>query len=110
MSSFERAAPTLLPAIQVTPREASAGAHPTALLKALKRRVSQLASSDKPIVLGPWTRSVAEELVYWIPFLQWVKEYGELPASRLVVISRAGARPWYGHISTQYVDILDQVS
>src|SRR4030095_11576513 len=47
------------------------------------------------------------ELLYWIPFLNWaLKEFG-LEKRRLIIVSRGGARFWYTHISSEYVDVFD---
>jgi hypothetical protein len=61
------------------------------------------------IIAGPWTGEVGFELLYWIPFLNWLVEQG-LDGRRLVVVSRGGAAPWYRHITSRYVDILDLVT
>jgi len=58
------------------------------------------------VIVGPWTGEVGFELLYWIPFLNWLVEQGLDPA-RLVVISRGGAAPWYRHLTSRYVDVLD---
>jgi hypothetical protein len=61
------------------------------------------------VIVGPWTGEVGFELLYWIPFLGWLVEQG-LDARRIVVVSRGGASPWYAHLSSRYVDILDVVT
>ncbi len=58
------------------------------------------------VIAGPWTGEVGFELMYWIPFLNWLVAQGLDPA-RLSVVSRGGAAPWYRHLTTRYVDILD---
>jgi hypothetical protein len=61
------------------------------------------------IIVGPWTGEVGFELLYWIPFLGWLAGQG-LDRRRMVVVSRGGAAPWYAHLTSRYVDILDLVS
>jgi hypothetical protein len=62
------------------------------------------------IIAGPWTGEVGFELLYWIPCLTWMAREGQLDGRRLVVVSRGGAAPWYRHLTSRYVDILDLVS
>jgi len=61
------------------------------------------------VIVGPWTGEVGFELMYWIPFLGWLAEQG-LNGQRMVVISRGGAAPWYRHLTSRYVDILDMIT
>ena len=37
-------------------------------------RMARIARSRLPVIVGPWTGEVGFELLYWIPFLQWVRE------------------------------------
>ena len=70
------------------------------------QRALTIARGDGDVIVGPWTGEVGFELLYWIPFLNWLVEQG-LDPSRLVVVSRGGAAPWYRHLTTRYVDVLD---
>jgi hypothetical protein len=74
------------------------------------RRLELLARSSRPIVAGPWTGPVGMELLYWIPFLNWLTTEGGVDPERIVAISRGGARPWYARISGSYVELLDHFS
>ena len=67
--------------------------------------VTVLGRSDRPIIVGPWLSETGFELLYWIPFVAWAKAYGNLDPSRLVVVSRGGAAPWYRHITPNYEEI-----
>lgn len=58
------------------------------------------------VIAGPWTGEVGFELLYWIPFLNWLVGQG-LDPRRLVVVSRGGAAAWYSHLTTRYVDALE---
>ena len=73
------------------------------------QRALRAIRGDGDVIAGPWTGEVGFELMYWIPFLNWLVEQG-LDPKRLVVMSRGGAAPWYRHLTTRYVDILDVVS
>jgi hypothetical protein len=68
-------------------------------------RMARIARSGLPVIVGPWTGEVGFELLYWIPFLQWVRETFPIDPARMVVISRGGVRSWYGHVATEYEDI-----
>jgi hypothetical protein len=73
--------------------------------RSLQRALRALDGHDD-IIVGPWTGEVGFELLYWIPFLGWLSEQG-LGNRRVTVISRGGAAPWYRHLTTNYVDLLE---
>ena len=73
--------------------------------RSLQRALRAIEGHDD-IIVGPWTGEVGFELLYWIPFLGWLAEQG-LGSRRVTVISRGGAAPWYRHLTTQYVDLLE---
>jgi hypothetical protein len=75
-----------------------------ALAQALKA-----IQGDGDVIAGPWTGEVGFELLYWIPFLTWLSGQG-LEGHRLVIVSRGGAAPWYRHLTSRYVDILDLIT
>src|SRR5688572_19670832 len=35
--------------------------------------LQKMARSERPVIVGPWVSEVGFELLYWIPFLNWVK-------------------------------------
>lgn len=80
---------------------------PTEEMVAVSRFVQKLARADLPVLVGPWHGGVQAELLYWIPFLRWVRAQHEFATDQIVVISRGGAAPWYEGIGTSYVDLLD---
>jgi hypothetical protein len=73
-------------------------------------RLTRLARSPLPVVIGPWTGEVGFELLYWIPFLQWARQTFALDPDRLIVVSRGGTGAWYGHVTSQYEDIFRHVT
>jgi len=73
--------------------------------RSLQRALRALDGHDD-IIVGPWTGEVGFELLYWIPFLGWLAEQG-LASRRVTVVSRGGAAPWYRHLTTNYVDLLE---
>lgn len=68
-------------------------------------RLARLSRSRLPIVVGPWTGEVGFELLYWIPFLQWMRETFPIDPERLIVVSRGGVADWYRAISPHYDDL-----
>jgi hypothetical protein len=68
-------------------------------------RLARLSRSALPVIVGPWTGEVGFELLYWIPFLQWMRETFPFDSDRLIVVSRGGVGAWYGHVSAQYEEI-----
>jgi hypothetical protein len=58
--------------------------------------MARIARSRLPVIVGPWTGEVGFELLYWIPFLQWVRETFPIDPARMIVISRGGVASWYG--------------
>lgn len=69
-----------------------------------------LASSEKPILLGPWMGNANWELLYWRPYVSWLLEQLGPSQRRIIAVSRAGADAWYGGLSSEYVDLLDLYS
>ena len=76
--------------------------------EALERALAAVRA-DADVLVGPWTGEVGFELLYWIPFLGWLAEQGP-GGRRMVVVSRGGTAPWYQHLTSRYVDILDLMS
>jgi hypothetical protein len=67
--------------------------------------ITMLGRSGRPILVGPWLSEAGFELIYWIPFVAWAKNYGNIDPDQLVVISRGGAASWYRDITSNYEDI-----
>jgi hypothetical protein len=72
-----------------------------------KEIIARAARSGKPILVGPWLSETGFELLYWIPFLNWAKAYGNIRDDRLIVVSRGGCASWYSHMTTSYQDVFD---
>ena len=72
-----------------------------------KEALTRMARSGKPIIVGPWLSEIGFELLYWIPFLNWAKQYGNFRDDRLIVISRGGCASWYRHMTSTYHDVFD---
>jgi hypothetical protein len=67
--------------------------------------IDRIAARSRPLLVGPWTGEVGFELLYWIPFVEWVRSQWNLASEREVVVSRGGVASWYGRDAGQYVDI-----
>ena len=72
--------------------------------KRLEKTLEHIAAGTAPVIVGPWTGEVGFELLYWIPFLNWVRAHSRIDPERLVVVSRGGVASWYGVPESQYVD------
>jgi hypothetical protein len=68
-----------------------------------------IASSGRPILIGPWTGEVGFELLYWIPFVRWVRAHWNLDPQREVIVSRGGVATWYGQAAA-YTDIFTLIT
>lgn len=80
---------------------------PTEEAIAVPRMLQKMARSERTIIVGPWLSEIGFELLYWIPFLNWVKTYRPFEVDRIVVVSRGGCSPWYRDIGAHYVDLFD---
>jgi hypothetical protein len=72
-----------------------------------KEALTRLARSGKPIIVGPWLSEAGFELLYWIPFLNWARTYGNFREDRLIAVSRGGCSTWYRHLTARYHDVFD---
>jgi hypothetical protein len=73
----------------------------------VEARVRRTAGSGRPLILGPWFSEVGFEVLYWVPFLRWLKAEHNWDPARVVAISRGGVRSWYGDLAGSYVEIFD---
>jgi hypothetical protein len=74
-----------------------------------EREIKRLAAGNKTIIVGPWLSEVGFEVLYWIPFLNWVRSYQDF-GDRLVVVSRGGVENWYRNVTSNYIDVLDYMT
>jgi hypothetical protein len=68
--------------------------------------IDRIAASGRPVLIGPWTGEVGFELLYWIPFVEWLRARWPISPDREVIVSRGGVASWYGRGADRYVDIL----
>ena len=74
------------------------------------KRLMHLATTDRPIVVGPWSGEVGFEILYWIPFVTWALHRARVSSDRLVIVSRGGPSAWYAHLGGRYFDMLSCVT
>ena len=72
-----------------------------------ERQVLAVVRSRKPLVIGPWFSEVGFEVLYWIPFLNWLKAETHFDPDNTVIVSRGGVAAWYGDLASRYIDIFD---
>ena len=53
-------------------------------MAAIPKILQRMARQRRPIIVGPWLSEVGFELLYWIPFLNWVKTYRPFDPERMV--------------------------
>ena len=77
---------------------------------AVERELARLVRGTDPIIVGPWLSEVGYEVLYWIPFVRWIKSTYHIKADRLFVVSRGGASAWYRDITPNAVELFDLMS
>jgi len=76
----------------------------------VERDLARVVAGSEPIVVGPWLSEVGYEVLYWVPFVRWVRSQYDIPADRLVVVTRGGAASWYSDITSNAVELFDLMS
>jgi hypothetical protein len=74
---------------------------------AVERDIEKAVAGSGRLLVGPWTGEVGYEVLYWVPFLRWLRAAYRLPAGRVIAVSRGGAGSWYSDIAADYVDALE---
>ena len=75
----------------------------------VEREIERVVSGTEPIIVGPWLSEVGYEVLYWVPFVRWVKAAFRIDPRRLVVVSRGSVASWYADITPNYVEIFDEI-
>lgn len=70
----------------------------------LKKELENIQATDSPLFFGPWLYRVDMELLYWIPFLNWITDKYKLDKERIFLISRGKLDLWYEKLG-KYIDI-----
>jgi hypothetical protein len=75
----------------------------------VERDLERAIAGSDPIVIGPWLSEVGYEVLYWIPFVRWIRGAYRLKPEQLIVVSRGGVASWYADITSRYVEIFDHL-
>jgi hypothetical protein len=75
----------------------------------VERDLERAIAGSDPIVIGPWLSEVGYEVLYWIPFVRWIKGAYRLKPEQLIAVSRGGVASWYEDITSRYVEIFDHL-
>lgn len=67
-------------------------------------------STTGPVIVGPWSSEIGNELLYWIPFLHRLRDRGLLDPSRTFAVARGDNRDWYQGLCAGYYNFFDDVS
>jgi len=75
----------------------------------VEERVAQAWRSTQPIVVGPFLSDVGFELLYWRPFVAWMRAHHGERTAPVVAVSRGRVEDWYAGRADDYVDVCDLV-
>ena len=70
-------------------------------------QVAEAWHSDQPLILGPFLSSVTVELLYWRPFVAWMRARFGPRSAPVVAVSRGRVDTWYKGFVSQYFDVCD---
>ena len=73
----------------------------------VEREVARAVAGSAPMIVGPWLSEVGYEVLYWIPFVRWIKSTYHVDPERMVVVTRGGASAWYRDITPHAVELFD---
>ena len=59
---------------------------------------------DRRVVVAPWQGSTREELLYWIPFLNWVVKAQPSMVERMTIIAGPERSLWYRHLGAEVIE------
>jgi hypothetical protein len=73
-------------------------------LRVVRTTLEEIQSGTAPVFVGPWNDSIANELLYWIPFVRWASAAYGIPRERLIVVSNGSSAQWYSSIAQRCID------
>jgi hypothetical protein len=73
-------------------------------LRMVRTGLEELQHGTAPVFVGPWADSVANELLYWVPFVRKMAAVYGLRPERVMVLSCGGARDWYSGLAQRFLD------
>ena len=60
---------------------------------------------SRPILLGPFRGEVGFEVLYWLPWVNWLLATQRVPTERVYAVTRGGAGCWYGLPADHVLDL-----
>ena len=72
-------------------------------------RVAQAWCGDQPVIVGPYLSDVGFELLYWRPFVAWMRDRFGARSAPVVAVSRGRVGDWYTGLASEYIDVCDLV-
>ncbi len=103
-----------VPAVQMpTPaaliRRAVRGLDRSKIALLVEDRVAKAWRGDQPVILGPYLSDVGLELLYWRPFVAWMRDRFGPRSAPVVAVSRGRVGDWYAGLASEYIDVCDLV-
>jgi hypothetical protein len=68
-------------------------------------KFAQAIAAPGALVFGPWLGSAEDELLFWIPFLSWLRKAHQVDKSRMIALGQGGKRLWYAASGAVYFDL-----
>lgn len=75
----------------------------------IEGELARIQSDERPVIAGPWTSEVGFEVLYWIPFLRWLRDRRALEPQRVIALSRGGTASWYRGVAGRYLEVFELV-
>lgn len=76
----------------------------------LRQELEKIIHGDTTLIAGPWLSELGYEVMYWIPFLNWIQQEFNVPRDRMIAISRGGVELWYRDLVCRYFEIFEHYS
>jgi len=73
-------------------------------LRVVRTGLEEIQSGTAPVFVGPWNDSMANELLYWIPFVRWASAAYGIAPERLIVVTNGGSDAWYSSLAQRSID------
>jgi hypothetical protein len=73
-------------------------------LRVVRTALEEIQSGTSPVFVGPWNDSIANELLYWIPFVRWASAAYGIAPERLIVVTNGGSPEWYSSLAQRSID------
>src|SRR5262245_4368891 len=76
----------------------------------VNRNVARLKRTTRPVIFGPFLAQPEFEILYWLPFLRWLRHETTVDLDLVTAVSRGGVASWYEGLCGRYVDVLNLIS